>query len=295
MDPIETPIDRLDDAERPAALSGTRRLAVVTGASTGIGYHLAQCCADHGMDLIIAADEPQIEAAAQTLRTEGTTIEAIQADLSTPAGVDQLLAATRDRQVDVLCANAGRGLGHAFLDQDFADIEHVVETNVTGTLYLIHHIGRAMRERAEGRILITGSIAGFMPGTYQAVYNATKAFLDSFSFALRHELRDTRVTVTCLMPGATETEFFDRADMLDTRIAQEKKADPAEVARIGFEAMMRGDGDVITGWQNKLRAAIAMVTPSDVLAEQHRKMAEPMGGDAAVPSVENEPRAVEEK
>ncbi len=295
MDPIETPIDRLDDAERPAALTGTRRLAVVTGASTGIGYHLAQCCADHGMDLIIAADEPQIEAAAQTLRTEGTTIEAIQADLSTPAGVDQLLAATRDRQVDVLCANAGRGLGHAFLDQDFADIEHVVETNVTGTLYLIHHIGRAMRERAEGRILITGSIAGFMPGTYQAVYNATKAFLDSFSFALRHELRDTRVTVTCLMPGATETEFFDRADMLDTRIAQEKKADPAEVARIGFEAMMRGDGDVITGWQNKLRAAIAMVTPSDVLAEQHRKMAEPMGGEAAAPSVENEPRAVEEK
>jgi short-subunit dehydrogenase len=170
----------------------------------------------------------------------------------------------------------------------------VVETNVTGTLYLLHHIGQTMRERAEGRILITGSIAGFMPGTYQAVYNATKAFLDSFSFALRHELRDTRVTVTCLMPGATETEFFDRADMLDTRIAQEKKADPAEVARIGFEAMMRGEGDVITGWQNKLRAAIAMVTPSDVLAEQHRKMAEPMRGDA-VPSVENEPRAVEEK
>jgi short-subunit dehydrogenase len=293
MDPIETPIDRLEDPER-APVTGTRRLAVVTGASTGIGYHLAQCCADHGMDLIIAADEPQIEAAAQTLRTEGTTIEAIQADLSTPAGVDKLLAATRGRQVDVLCANAGRGLGRAFLDQAFADIEHVVETNVTGTLYLLHHIGQTMRERAEGRILITGSIAGFMPGTYQAVYNATKAFLDSFSFALRHELRDTRVTVTCLMPGATETEFFDRADMLDTRIAQEKKADPAEVARIGFEAMMRGEGDVITGWQNKLRAAIAMVTPSDVLAEQHRKMAEPMSGDA-VPSVENEPRAVEEK
>lgn len=299
MDPIETPIDRLDDAERaPTSLSGTRgarRLAVVTGASTGIGYHLAQCCADHGMDLIIVADEPQIEAAAQTLRTEGTTIEAIQADLSTPAGVDTLLAATRGRHVDVLCANAGRGLGRAFLDQTFADIEHVLETNITGTLYLLHHIGQTMRERAEGRILITGSIAGFMPGTYQAVYNASKAFLDSFSFALRHELRDSRVTVTCLMPGATETEFFDRADMLDTRIAQEKKADPAEVARIGFEAMMRGDGDGITGWQNKLRAAIAMVTPSDVLAEQHRKMAEPMGGDAPQPSVENEPRAVEEK
>ncbi|WP_232232281.1 SDR family oxidoreductase [Cupriavidus sp. amp6] len=253
----------------------TGLLAVVTGASSGIGYELARCCVQRGYDLVIAADEPQIEIAAVQLRDEGAQVEALVADLSTPAGVEQLCAAFDNRRVDVLCANAGRGLGHAFLDQDFADIQRVLETNVTGTVHLLHRVGQRMREQRSGRILITGSIAGFMPGTYQAVYNATKAFLDSFSYALRHELLGSGVTVTCLMPGATETEFFERADLLDTRIGQQKKADPSEVVRMGFDTMMRGEGEVITGWQNKLRAAIAMVTPADVLAEQHRRMAQP--------------------
>jgi short-subunit dehydrogenase len=132
-----------------------------------------------------------------------------------------------------------------------------------------------MRSRGKGRILLTGSIAGLMPGTYTAVYNGTKAFIDSFSFALRAELKDTGVTVTCLMPGATETDFFERADMLDTKVGQDPKDDPAEVARVGFDAMMRGDGDVVSGWKNKLQTAMANVTPAGVLAEQHRKMAEP--------------------
>ena len=114
-----------------------------------------------------------------------------------------------------------------------------------------------------------------MPGTYQAVYNASKAFLDSFSFALRAELKDTGVTVTCLMPGATETEFFERADMLDTKVGQGKKDDPADVARTGFKAMMNGEGDVVSGWHNKLQSAIANVTPASILAEQHRKKAAP--------------------
>ena len=114
-----------------------------------------------------------------------------------------------------------------------------------------------------------------MPGTYQAVYNGTKAFVDSFSFALRAELKDTGVTVTCLMPGATETDFFERADMLDTKVGQSEKDDPADVARVGFDAMMRGDGDVVSGWKNKLQSAIANITPAGMLAEQHRKMAEP--------------------
>jgi short-subunit dehydrogenase len=132
-----------------------------------------------------------------------------------------------------------------------------------------------MRARGEGRIMIVGSIAGFMPGTYQAVYNGTKALLDSFSFALRAELKDTGVTVTCLMPGATETEFFERADMLDTKIGASKKADPADVARQGYKAMMNGEGDVVTGWQNKLRSAIANVMPAGMTAEMHRSQAEP--------------------
>jgi short-subunit dehydrogenase len=132
-----------------------------------------------------------------------------------------------------------------------------------------------MRERGKGRILIVGSIAGLMPGTFQAVYNGTKAFLDSFAFALRAELKDSGVTVTCLMPGATETDFFERADMLDTKVGAGKKQAPDEVARAGFEAMMKGEGDVVTGWSNKLKAAISHILPSSVLAEQHRREAAP--------------------
>ena len=116
------------------------------------------------------------------------------------------------------------------------------------------------------------------PGQYQAVYNGTKAFVDSFSFALRAELKDTGVTVTCLMPGATETDFFERADMLDTKVGQSEKDDPSDVARVGFDAMMRGDGDVVSRWKNKLQSAIANITPAGMLAEQHRKMAEPGSG-----------------
>jgi short-subunit dehydrogenase len=256
----------------------TRPLAIVTGASTGIGYALARECAKHGFDLVVCADEAEIAQAADRLRALGVDVTAVEADLSTTAGVDKLIAAVRGRPVDALLANAGRGLGHAFLEQEFADIRRVVDTNITGTIYLIQKIGRDMRLRNKGRILITGSIAGFMPGTYQAVYNGTKAFLDSFSFALRAELKDTDITVTCLMPGATETEFFERADMMDTKVGQEKKDDPAAVAKTGFDAMMRGDGDIVSGWQNKLRTAIASVTPAGVLAEMHRKQAAPGTG-----------------
>ncbi|MBV9778047.1 MAG: SDR family NAD(P)-dependent oxidoreductase [Acetobacteraceae bacterium] len=255
--------------------SDTRPLAIVTGASSGIGYELAKCCAQNGYDLVIAADEPAINDAAQTFRNLGVSVEAVQADLATIEGVDRLYGAAKGRPVEALLANAGRGLGKGFLDQDFNDVRRVVDTNITGTIYLIHRVGRDMRAQGRGRILITGSIAGFIPGTYQAVYNASKAFLDSFSFAIRHELKDTGVTVTCLMPGATETEFFERADMMDTKVGTAKKDDAAQVARTGFDAMMRGTGDVVTGWHNKLQTAIANVTPSDMLAEQHRKMAEP--------------------
>jgi uncharacterized protein len=166
-------------------------------------------------------------------------------------------------------------VGDRELDVGFDEVRRVVDTNITGTIYLIQKVGRDMRAYGSGRILITGSIAGFMPGTYQAVYNATKAFLDSFSFALRHELRDSGVSVTCLMPGATETEFFERADMMDTKVGTAKKDDPADVAETGFKAMMKGEGDVVSGWHNKLRAAIASVTPAGRLAEQYRKIAEP--------------------
>jgi short-subunit dehydrogenase len=241
--------------------SHTRPFAIVTGASSGIGYELAKCCAEHGFDLLVAADQPSINDAAQDFHALGVAVEAIEADLATLDGVDRLYAATQGRPVDALFTNAGHGLGHGFLDQDFDAVRHVIDTNITGTLYLIQKVGREMRARGQGRILITGSVAGFMPGTFQAVYSSTKAFLNSFSFALRNELQDTDVMVTCLMPGATETEFFERADMLDTKVGQEEKDDPAEVARTGFAAMMQGEGDVVSGRKNKLQTAMANVTP----------------------------------
>ena len=180
--------------------------------------------------------------------------------------------------MDALLANAGHGLGRAFLDQDFNEVQHVIDTNVTGTIYLVQKIGRDMRARGKGRILITGSIAGFMPGSFQAVYNGTKAFIDSFSFALRNELKDSGVTVTCLMPGPTETEFFECADMLDTNVGQSEKDNPADIAKAGYEAMMKGRGDVVSGWKNKLQTAMANVTPAGRMAEQHRGLAEPGSG-----------------
>ncbi len=253
-------------------------LAIVTGASAGIGLELAKLAAQDKYDLLIAADQAKIEEAASELRALGVQVEAVQADLATLEGVDRLYAAIGGRPVDVLCANAGHGLGGAFLDQDFAEARHVVDTNVTGTIYLIQKVGRDMRARNQGRILITGSIAGFLPGSFQAVYNGTKAFINSFSFALRNELKDTEVTVTDLMPGATETEFFERARMEDTKIGQAKKDDPQMVAEVGWKAMMNGEGDVVAGWHNKIQSAIANITPAGMLAEQHRKTAEPGSG-----------------
>jgi short-subunit dehydrogenase len=244
----------------------SKPFAIVTGASSGIGLELATICAQEGFDLLIAADRPEIHTAAQRVRDFEAEVTVVETDLATTEGVDQLWAAAAGKPVDALLANAGHGLGDAFLDQDFDDVRHVIDTNVTGTIYLVQLVGRDMRKR------------GFMPGTYQAVYNGTKAFVDSFSFALRAELKDTGVTVTCLMPGATETDFFERADMLDTKVGQSEKDDPADVARVGFDAMMRGDGDVVSGWKNKLQSAIANITPAGMLAEQHRRMAEPGSG-----------------
>jgi short-subunit dehydrogenase len=251
-----------------------KKLAVITGASSGIGYELAILCARDGYDLVVAADAAEIRVAAEYFRTLGVSVEAIEADLATREGVDTVVQAVADREVDLLLANAGHGLGQAFLSQNFEEIRHVIDTNVTGTLYLIHTLGGRMKARGEGRILITGSIAGYIPGAFHAVYNASKAFIDSFAAALRAELKDSGVTVTCLMPGPTDTDFFERAELGETRLAQGRKDDPAEVARVGYDAMMQGEPDVVSGWRNKLQASLANLIPSSVLAEQHRRLAE---------------------
>lgn len=256
-----------------------RPLAVVTGASSGIGLELARLAAQDGHDLVICANEPALAEAKAALEALGARVVAVQANLATIEGVERLIAAWDGRPVELLMANAGRGLGGGFLDQAWEDVRYVIDTNVTGTLYLLQAAARGMRERGRGRILITGSIAGLMPGSFQAAYNGTKAFLDSFSWALRNELKDSGVTVSCLMPGPTDTRFFERADMLDTKVGSDPdKADPAEVAKVGYQAMLEGKGDVVAGMGNKVQAAMAAVTPQSVLAEQHRKMAEPGSG-----------------
>lgn len=255
-----------------------RPLAVVTGASSGIGYELARLFAEDGYDLVVAADTALAEAV-QGLEHLGARVEAVQADLATEEGVQTLVDRIGDRPVDALAANAGHGLGQGFLDEAFDDILHVINTNITGTIRLAWLLGRRMRDRGQGWILFTGSIAGLMPGSFQAVYNASKAFVDSFSFALRNELKDTGVSVTVLMPGVTDTAFFERAGLLDTRVGQDDhKMDPADVAKAGYRALMRGDGDVVAGLGNKVQAAMTAITPQSMLAEQHRKMAEPGGG-----------------
>lgn len=252
------------------------KLAVITGASTGIGREFATIAAGEGYDLVVVADEPAIDAAAGELRSSGASVEAVEADLATFEGNDRLLAAVGDRRIDILIANAGRGLGHAFVEQSPADWRRVIDTNVTGTTYLLQKVAQKMVAQGEGRILITGSIAGLIPGSYQAVYNGTKAYLDSFAYALREELTDTGVGVTVLMPGPTDTPFFARANMLDTPVGKDdSKEDPAKTAANGWEAMMDGSAHVVSGVKNKLQAAMSHLTPDTLLAKRHTKMAKP--------------------
>jgi uncharacterized protein len=257
----------------------SKGLAVVTGASTGIGFELARCCAEDGFDLIICANEPGIEAAAADLR-HGVSIMPVNADLRTEEGVRQLIETVGALDIDILIANAGVGARGAFLDQPWDETREVIELNVRGTLHLLHIAGRKMRARGKGRILVTGSIAGYMPGSFNAVYNASKAFLDNFSFAIADELHDSGVTVTCLMPGPTDTAFFERADIEDTKLgATGQKSDPVDVARRGYDAMMRGDREVVPGLMNKIQTSLAGVVPESWIAAVHRRMARPGSAD----------------
>jgi len=253
------------------------KFAIITGASTGIGFELATLAAKNGYDILVVADEALINAAANDFEQFGTHVTAVEADLSTIDGVDALLAAAGGRQIDLLCANAGHGLGHAFLDQDVQAWRGVVDTNITGTAYLLQKVLKPMVARNAGRVLVTGSIAGYIPGSFQAVYNGTKAFVDSFVAALQNEIKEADgVTLTNLMPGPVDTEFFARGDMLDTEVGSNpNKSDPADVARDGWDAVMAGKASVVSGWKNKIQSAVANITPNSVLAEQHRKMAEP--------------------
>jgi short-subunit dehydrogenase len=252
------------------------KFAIITGASSGIGLELAKLAAQDGYDLLLAADTPFADSTGG-VGSPGVLVETLEVDLSTLEGVDQLLEAAGGRQIDLLCANAGHGLGRGFLDQEVAEWRHVIDTNITGTVYLLQQVLRRLIAHGEGRVLVTGSIAGFIPGSFQAVYNGSKAFVDNFTDALRNELKDRKgITLTTLMPGPVDTEFFDRADMNDTQVgANPNKSDPADVAKDGYEAVMSGKASIVSGWKNKIQQVVANITPASVLAEQHRQMAEP--------------------
>jgi uncharacterized protein len=259
-----------------------RPLAVVTGASSGIGYELAKQFAEHGFDLVIAAESDTLREAAQSLANMGAEVEAVQVDLANYDGVERLYNKIRSlgRPVEAIAINAGVGInGHFVHETDLHDEINLINLNVVSAVHLAKRVLPDMVARGQGRVLFTSSIAALMPGPFYAVYAASKAFIQSFAQAIRNELKDTGVTVTALQPGPTDTEFFERADMTDTLAGTSSKDDPAKVARQGFEALMAGEEHVIAGsLMNKAQGAMSTFMSEESKAEMHRKQTEPGSG-----------------
>jgi short-subunit dehydrogenase len=250
---------------------------VVTGASSGIGYELARELVNRGYEVLVTA-ENDIEAAAQRL---GGRVTAFKTDLATFQGVERLCEKIKElgKPLSIVAINAGVGVSGEFATQTRLEDElNLINLNVTSSVHLAKRVAQTMVGQGEGRILLTSSIASTMPGPYYAVYAASKAFIQSFAEALRNELHDRGVTVTSLMPGPTDTNFFARAGMLETPAGQGAKDDPAEVARMGIDALLAGKDAIVTvGMKNKMQAAAAKVLSEPTKAKLHRKQVEPNG------------------
>jgi short-subunit dehydrogenase len=256
-------------------------LALVTGASRGIGYELARILVAEGHDLLLNAEDEAVETAAAELRASGRTVGTVRADLATSDGVEEVHRAViaAGRPLDVAVLNAGVGHGGAFVDSDLADELRVVDLDVRSVVHLAHRLLPPMVARGAGRMLVTSSIAATMPGSNQAIYNASKSFVQSFTEAVADELSGTGVTLTSLMPGPTATDFFRRAGMLDTLMGQAAREDPAQVARQGYDALMAGRTKVVGGsLLTKTQAMTAAVLPDQVKAVVHRLIARPGSG-----------------
>ena len=259
-------------------MSLTKQFAVVTRASSGIGYELAKQFAQHDFDLLVAAEGTGIHSAARDFEALGANVQVVQTNLAEHEGMHALQSAldSTGRPIDAIAINAGVGVSGRFVETDLAEEVNMVKLNVLSTLHLAKYIAKKMVARGSGRILFSASIAATMPTPYETVYGATKAFVRSLSQSLREELKDTGVSVTALMPGATETNFFHRAGADDTKLGASEKDDAAEVAKEGFEALMDGKDHVVTGsFKNKLQAAAGYALPDPLVAKMHSNMAEP--------------------
>lgn len=255
------------------------KLALVTGASSGIGFELATQFARNGYDVVVAAEDDGIHDVPDKLSQWDSVVQAVQVDLRTADGVEHLYrsATDGDRELAAAALNAGIGRGEMFLKSELEDDLSIIDLNVRSTVHLAKLVLRDMANRNRRKLLLTSSVASMLPGSYQPVYNASKSFIQSFAEALHDELRDTPITVTALMPGVTDTNFFHRARMDDSVAGKMPKDDPALVARQGFDAMMRGDAKVQGGSVlSHVLGAATRVLPDSVKAVMNRVISIPI-------------------
>ena len=255
--------------------------ALVTGASSGIGYNLAKVFAENGFDLVIASNGDRLDSAEADFKQLGVNVTAVHADLATYEGIDELWKAVESlgAPLDAAALNAGVGVGGLFAETDLDKEVNLIRLNVEGTVHLAKHVVQHMLKRGQGRILFTASIASEMVAPREAVYSASKAFDLSFAKSLRAELEDTGITVTALQPGPVDTDFFHRADMDNTQVGTEgkKESEPYDVAKQGFEALMKGEKHVYAAsFKTKLQGAVANFVPDAAKAAMHEKMAKPL-------------------
>lgn len=242
---------------------------LITGASSGIGYHLAQEFAAHGHSLVLVApDEEELQSIADEISNEhGVPIDVIAVDLRDPGSIERI-EETADQSIEILVNNAGHGKRGNAWEISLEDDISMVKLNIVAVLRLTNLFLPTMVARGAGRILNTASVAGFEPGPGYAVHSATKAFVLHYSESLATELKDTGVTVTALCPGPTDTDFFLKADMLETRSFQQANLmAPQDVAKAGYAAAMRGDRVIVPGAANKAMVFMRRLIPESLQAK----------------------------